>query len=163
MAGVKVTDLPSLAAADPTDIMYIVDAASDQSKKIEIQNIYDGLPQFASGQFTPTISNVNPVATGVNPQFGYYHRVGNIVSMSFFFELQFDVLDTQVSFEFDLPIASIFTSSKDIIGTITADDTTLIDGLYLQASGNNGGMTCTTNTAGAGFQYIRAFFQYEIK
>jgi hypothetical protein len=163
MAGVKVTDLTTLGAADPADVFYIVDTSINQSRQIEVQDIYSGMPQFASGQFTPTISSVNPVATIVNPQLGYYNRVGNIVSMSFFFELQFDVLDTQVSFEFDLPIASIFTSSKDIIGTITSDDTTLIDGLYVQASGNNGGMTCNTNTAGAVFQYIRAFFQYEIK
>lgn len=164
MAGVKVTDLPSLASADPTDVMYIVDAASDQSKKIEVQDIYSGMPQFASGSFTPTISNVNPVATAINPQYGYYSRVGNIVSMSFFFELQFDALDIQATFDFDLPIASTFTSPKDIIGIISADDliTALFTGV-VQAAGNVGSMTCTTSTQGAAYQYIRAFFQYEIK
>jgi hypothetical protein len=163
MAGVKVTDLPALGTAASDDIMYIVDTSTNTSKQIEVQDIYDGLPQFASGQFTPTISNVNPVATIANPQLGYYHRVGNIVSMSFFFELSFDVLDNQVTFDFDLPIASTFTSSKDIIGTITSDDTTLIDILYLQATGNIGTVTCNTNTAGSSIQYIRAIFQYEIK
>ena len=164
MAGVKVTDLTTLGAADPADVFYIVDTSINQSRQIEVQDIYSGMPQFASGSFTPTISNVNPVATGINMQYGYYTRVGNIVSMSFFFELQFDALDNQVTFDFDLPIASTFTSPKDIIGIVSADDliTVLFTGV-VSAGGNVGNMTCTTSTAGSSYQYIRAFFQYEIK
>ena len=164
MAGVKVTDLTTLGAADPADVFYIVDTSINQSRQIEVQDIYSGMPQFDSGQFIPTISNVNPVASGINVQYGYYSRVGNIVSMSFFFELQFDALDIQVDFDFDLPIASTFTSSKDIIGIVSADEiiTALFEGV-VQAAGNLGTMTCRTSTQGTGYQYIRTFFQYEIK
>ena len=57
MAGVKVTDLTTLGAATATDILYIVDAVADQSKQIQVQNIYDGLPQFDSGTYSATVAN----------------------------------------------------------------------------------------------------------
>ena len=43
MAGVKVTDLPSLAAADLADIFYVVDSSGNESKKVDLQTIADAL------------------------------------------------------------------------------------------------------------------------
>lgn len=43
MAGVKVTDLPSLAAADLADIFYVVDASSNESKKVDLATIANAL------------------------------------------------------------------------------------------------------------------------
>jgi hypothetical protein len=57
MAGVKVTDLTPLATAASDDIFYIVDTSSNTSKQIEVQDIYSGMPQFASGTYTPVVSN----------------------------------------------------------------------------------------------------------
>ena len=116
-----------------------------------------------SGVFTPTPSNINPSTTTINTQNGFYQRVGNIVTMSFFFELAFDVSDNNVTFEFDLPIASTFTSSKDIVGTVVPDSTADWLESYIQAVGNNAGITFTTATAGSTYTYVRAIFQYEIK
>ena len=165
MAGVKVTDLSTLGAADPTDIMYIVDTTANQSKQIEVQDIYSGMPQLDSGTFTPTISNITPNTTAIAEQNGYYQRVGNIVSMSFFFELQFDAGDDDVTFEFSLPIASDFTSQKDLIGVVVPDTTTDWVSSYVQAdvSSNNGFIRFISSTSGSIYSYIRVYFQYEIK
>ena len=43
MAGVKVTDLPSLAAADLADIFYVVDSSGNESKKVDLQTIANAL------------------------------------------------------------------------------------------------------------------------
>jgi hypothetical protein len=165
MAGVKVTDLTTLGTADANDIMYIVDTTANQSKQIQVQNIYDGLPQLDSGTFTPTISNITPSTTAITEQNGYYQRIDNIVSMSFFFELQFDPGDNDVTFEFSLPIASDFTSQKDLIGVVVPDTTTDWVLSYVQAdvSSNNGVIRFQSSTSGSNYAYIRAYFQYEIK
>ena len=73
MAGVKVTDLTTLGAADATDVMYIVDTSANQSKQIEVQDIYSGMPQFESGSFTPVISDEQDVV-GVSVDGGYIHE-----------------------------------------------------------------------------------------
>jgi len=39
MAGIKVTDLPSLTTAESNDILYIVETSTNTSKKIEVQNL----------------------------------------------------------------------------------------------------------------------------
>ena len=43
MAGVKVTDLPVLSAADLADIFYVVDASGNQSKQVDLQTIANAL------------------------------------------------------------------------------------------------------------------------
>jgi hypothetical protein len=43
MAGVKVTDLPVLSAADLADIFYVVDASGVQSKQVDLQTIANAL------------------------------------------------------------------------------------------------------------------------
>jgi hypothetical protein len=43
MAGVKVTDLPVLSAADLADIFYVVEASANQSKQVDLQTIANAL------------------------------------------------------------------------------------------------------------------------
>ncbi len=118
MAGVKVTDLTTLGTADATDILYIVDTTANQSKQIQVQNIYDGLPQFESGTFTPTVSGVvNSISVTVLK--GIYSRVGDVVTVSVLVDATFDTLQNQGGFELSLPIASNFTDANDCIGTPT--------------------------------------------
>lgn len=165
MAGVKVTDLTTLGVADPTDVMYIVDTSANQSKQIEVQNIYSGMPQFESGTFTPTVSNETPNTTSILVLPAFYQKVGNIVTMSVFFEVIFGVSDTQVTFNIDLPVSSNFTNVKDIQGCIVPDVWSDFIGSSVVANDtlDLAEITITTATAGTSYTYVRAVFQYEIK
>jgi hypothetical protein len=120
MAGVKVTDLTTLGTADPTDIMYIVDTTANQSKQIQVQNIYDGLPQFSSGNFTPVISGENDCTASCLR--AIYSRVGNIVTCSYYMSITLDPTFTIGSYNISPPVGSDFTNARDafgVIGTIT--------------------------------------------
>jgi hypothetical protein len=117
MAGVKVTDLTTLGTADPTDIMYIVDTTANQSKQIEVQNIYDGLPQFESGNYTPTISGENECTASVLR--ALYSRVDNIVTMSIYLDVDLDAGFAVGSFNISPPVGSTFTNARDAFGIIT--------------------------------------------
>ena len=117
MAGVKVTDLTTLGTADPTDIMYIVDTTANQSKQIQVQNIYDGLPQFASGNFTPVVSGENDCVASVLR--ALYSRVDNIVTMSIYFDIDLDAGIDAGSFNISPPVGSTFTNVRDAFGVIT--------------------------------------------
>ena len=117
MAGVKVTDLTALGTADPTDIMYIVDTTANQSKKIEVQDIYSGMPQFESGNYTPTISGANDCTPSVLR--ALYSRVDNIVTMSIYLSVDLDPTFTTGSFNISPPVGSTFTSPRDAFGVIT--------------------------------------------
>jgi hypothetical protein len=117
MAGVKVTDLSTLGAATPTDILYIVDAVADQSKQIQVQNIYDGLPQFESGNFTPTISGENDCTVSVLR--ALYSRVDNVVTMSVYLDIDLDAGVDTGSFNISPPVGSTFTNARDAFGVIT--------------------------------------------
>ena len=117
MAGVKVTDLTTLGTADPNDVMYLVDPTANQSKKIEVQNIYDGLPQFASGNFTPTVSGENDCTVSVLR--ALYSRVNNIVTCSYYLDLALDPTFTIGSFNISPPVATDFANPRDAFGVIT--------------------------------------------
>ena len=117
MAGVKVTDLTTLGTADPTDIMYIVDTTANQSKQIEVQNIYDGLPQFESGEFTVVPSGENDCT--ITPIRGLYSRVGNIVTCTINIEVQITNSVDVCSFNFAPPVASNFAVAKDCAGIVS--------------------------------------------
>jgi hypothetical protein len=129
MAGVKVTDLTPLATAANDDIFYIVDTSSNTSKQIEVQDIYSGMPQFASGTFTPVESNVSNNAT-VSVYAGTYSRVGDVVTMAFRMDVQMDTAETATVFNLSIPVASNFTSRYHLNGTVTANseiDTCVIE------------------------------------
>jgi hypothetical protein len=117
MAGVKVTDLTALASAASDDVMYIVDSSSNQSKKIEVQDIYSGLPQFESGSFTPVISD--EVDCNVTVLRGIYSRVNDVVTMSLYLGIALDVVEGTGTFNVDLPVASTFANARDCYGTAT--------------------------------------------
>ena len=162
MAGVKVTDLTTLGTADPSDIMYIVDATANQSKQIEVQNIYSGLPQFESGTFTPTVSNetFNEVVT---PLAAYYSRVNDVVTCTYFLDVALDATETEADFELSLPVASNFTNLKDLVG-IVAHDAVPADlvqwGLQAETANNTAKIYLRNATMGNAFQYIYITVQY---
>jgi len=117
MAGVKVTDLTTLATADPADVFYIVDSSSNQSKQIEVQNIYSGMPQFESGSFTPTFSD--EVDCNVTALRGIYSRVNDVVTMTLYLSIALDTPAGVGTFNVALPVASTFANARDCYGTAT--------------------------------------------
>ena len=167
MAGVKVTDLTALGTAASDDIFYIVDTSSNQSKKIEVQNIYDGMPQFDSGTYTPVVSGEN---NGVVVTFakGFYSRVGTIVTVSFLLDVQLDALETTGSFNLDLPIASSFGGDKDYVSTMwTLNPTELTystQGSYSAADSVNDKISVYVESVSVGYNYSYLYItgQYEI-
>jgi len=165
MAGVKVTDLTTLGAADPTDIMYIVDAAANQSKQIQVQNIYDGLPQLDSGRYSATAANETGGTVDSTQYDGIYSRVGNVVTFTIIIDITMDVASTNITFNLSIPIASAFTGQKQAYGvctgnaevstfTVSSDDGTL---------GNAGDIyiNLVTNTS-TSLAYFGITVQYEI-
>lgn len=69
---------------------------------------------LASGVWTPTVSaETNLIAT---PQFATFIKVGNIVSCSIQLEIQFAAAENSGGFELSLPVASNFTSQKELFG-----------------------------------------------
>jgi hypothetical protein len=97
--------------------MYIVDTSSNTSKQIEVQNIYAGMPQFASGSFTPTISD--EVDCTVTPLRGIYSRVNDVVTMTLYLSIALDNAAGIGTFNVALPVASTFATARDCYGTAT--------------------------------------------
>lgn len=162
MAGVKVTDLTTLGVADPTDVMYIVDTSSNQSKQIEVQDIYSGMPQFESGTFTPTVSN-ETFSEIVSPLAAYYSRVNDVVNCTFYLEVALDGAQTSAQFELSLPVATTFANAKDLVGIIAhnADYTELVNwNLSANTVNNTANIGLEAVTTGYNYQYIYITVQY---
>jgi len=119
MAGVKVTDLPALGTAAPDDILYIVDTTADQSRKIEVQNLFGGLPDIGGGDFTSsaTISGENDCT--VTCLRALYSRVNNIVTCTYYLSIGLDLGFTTGSFNIAPPVTSSFTNARDAFGVLT--------------------------------------------
>ena len=164
MAGVKVTDLPALGTAAIDDVMYIVDTSTNTSKQIEVQNIYDGMPQLESGVYSATVSGENNGVV-VNIAKGFYSRVGTIVTVSFLLDVQLDTGETTGSFNLDLPIASNFVSDKDYTGTIWyKDPSELLADSYSESDAANQKISVflKSNTPALNYQYLKITGQYQI-
>jgi hypothetical protein len=164
MAGVKVTDLITLGTADPADIMYIVDSSSNQSKQIEVQNLYAGMPQFESGAFTPTVSDeTNNVL--VTPIQAFYQRVDNVVNCSYFLQVDLDTGETNGTFNLSLPVASNFTQPKQLFGIVAHNNNpTELVSWNLSADTTNDKCTVSVQSVSTayGYQFIYIVAQYEV-
>ena len=167
MAGVKITDLGTLTTAVDADLLYIVDVSDTSqspegtSKQIELGNM------FSSGTYTPTFSGeVNGII--VTPNSATFIKVGNIVTVSAQLDITMDTGEVTGSFEMSLPVASDFTSPKNLFGLmqysfgpgILAE----IVGLTIGAETTNN--TCFVDlvvaTATANLTYCTIQFQYEV-
>jgi hypothetical protein len=162
MAGVKVTDLTTLGTADAADIMYIVDTSANQSKQIEVQNLYAGMPQFESGSFTPVFTNETNSPVLLTSVGGQYVRINDIVIMSFRFNVQMNAGFNSTDFNFSLPIASTFTNLYELLGTNSRPSNLNGCSVYADITNNLG--TCAVNTTSNG-QTVNALAiiaQYQI-
>ena len=166
MAGVKVTDLSTLGAADPTDIMYIVDTTANQSKQIEVQDIYSGMPQLDSGTYSATVANETGGTVDSTNYEGIYTRVGNVVTFTIPIDITMDGGSSAIDFNLSIPIASAFTGQKQAYGVCTGNDEVSTfevrsdDGTF--GTGGEIYINLVTNTAAISLTYFTITVQYVI-
>ena len=146
MAGVKVTDLTSTSTAAANDVFYIVDTGSNTSKQIEVQDIYSGMPQFASGSFTPAISD--EVDCNVTVLKGIYSRVDNVVTMTLYLNIVLDNVAGVGSFNVALPVASTFATARDCFGTATLMTNPIDNMTYYIISADTANNKCLVEVEG---------------
>ena len=167
MAGVKITDLVTITEAASADLLYIVDVSNTTqspegtSSQIEVGNM------FSSGTYTPTVSGVvNSIL--VTPNAATFIKVGGIATVSIQLSIVLDTGETTGSFELSLPVASNFTSPKNLFGLMqySVGPGTLaeIDLLDIRAETTNN--TCLVEievlTAAKTMDYCTLQFQYEV-
>ena len=165
MAGIKVTDLPVLGAAAPDDVMYIVDTSTNTSKQIEIQDVYDGMPQFESGDFTSSVVISNEFQCDAECLRALYSRVNNIVTCTYYLSIGLDATFTSGGFNISLPVPTNFSNARDafgVIGTITDPYAELYSSIIGADTVNNElGINIEVLTAGGGITFV-ANVQYII-
>ena len=167
MAGVKITDLATITSAASDDLLYIVDVSNTTqspqgtSSQIEVGNM------FSSGTYTPTFSGyVNGIV--VAPNSATFIKVGSIVTCSIQMEITLDAGETTGAFEMSLPVASNFTSNKNLFGLMqwSTQGISLAEIVGLDIIAETTNNTCfidiTTATAAANMQYVNMQFQYEV-
>ena len=165
MAGVKVTDLTTLGAADANDIMYIVDTTANQSKQIQVQDIYSGMPQFDSGFITLTASNETNGATASASVYpAIYNRVNDVVTFTIPLNVQLGVSNDDTNFSLSIPIASNFNLVKQAFGLSSPAENLLAveiysdDGSFGAAGSINVYVKAASN--GLSFAYLTITVQY---
>jgi hypothetical protein len=163
MAGVKITDLGTLTTPVDADLLYIVDVSDTSqspqgtSKQIEMGNM------FTSGTYTPTFS-AETNGIDVTPNAATFIKVGSIVTCSIQLEIVLDTAQTTGTFEMSLPVASNFTSPKNLFGLMQYFDMVeIVNATILAEITNN---TCAIDievaTAAIDMQYVNIQFQYEV-
>ena len=167
MAGVKITDLVTITSAASDDLLFIVDVSNTTqspegtSSQIEVGNM------FSSGTYTPTFSGyVNGIIVSVNS--ATYIKVGNIATVSAQLAIQLDTGEVDGAFEMSLPVASDFTSTKNLFGLMqySVGPGTLAEieqlSIYAETTNNTCFVDIQTLTAAISMQYCTIQFQYEI-
>ena len=167
MAGVKITDLATITSAASDDLLYIVDVSNTTqspegtSSQIEVGNM------FSSGTYTPTVSGVvNSIL--VTPNSATFIKVGSIATVSIQLSIVLDTAQTTGSFELSLPVASDFTSPKNLFGLMqySVGPGTLAEIEFLDIRAETTNNTCLVDiqvlTAAISMDYCTLQFQYEV-
>ena len=117
-----------------------------------------------SGVYTPTASAETNLTTFSYPS--TFIRVGNIVNAFVLIDITLDVAEDTGSFELSLPVASNFTTNKQLQGVIqwSKDGTSLaeITAIDIISSGSIMQVSITTATTNADLTSCVIAFQYEI-
>lgn len=145
MASRKLTQLPTATEVTALDKIYIVDVSDTTESpqgtskqaviselpssgitsitstdgSISVDNTDPNAPDLSiqSGDFLPTITSITGGAS-VNVSSGFYYRSGaDYVTMIFGCDVSMGVSSVSTSFKFDLPIASNFSNSRQLLGT----------------------------------------------
>jgi len=164
MAGVKITDLITITSAASDDLLYIVDVSNTTqspegtSSQIEVGNM------FSSGSYTPTASAETNLVTLSYPS--TFIRVGNIVNAFVLIDITLDVAEDTGSFELSLPVASNFTTNKQLQGVIQWSKAGIslaeITAIDIISSGSIMQVSITTANDNATLESCVIAFQYEI-
>jgi hypothetical protein len=148
MAGVKITDLGTLATAASDDLLYIVDISDTSqspqgtSKQIEVGNLVAN----TSAAFAPVLSTLSGAIVSTGGPDGVYSKIGNAVTLTFIFNIELDfTINPTGTLNFTLPfsIGSGFGYGVAVIDTpeninvtisnntlkVNSDDLTLVLGL----------------------------------
>lgn len=162
MAGVKITDLGTLATAASDDLLYIVDISDTSqspqgtSKQIELGNI------VSSGSWTPTFATFVNAITDATLISAYYSRVGNIVTCSISLSIDVDFSnDNNGSVQFDLPFA---TTTNNCTGSLSSSNiSNQFNGAVRPVDTTLGRITMLSeDTLLASTYTCHAIFQYEV-
>ena len=125
MAGVKITDLGTLATAASDDLLYIVDVSDTSqspqgtSKQIEVTNMLATL-DIASGVFTPAYGDIMQITAPVLNYSGVWTRIGENITFGTQLSGDLSFAQTFGSFTITLPeIVNYFDGNNVsfIIGT----------------------------------------------
>lgn len=123
MAGVKITDLGTLATAASDDLLYIVDVSDTSqspqgtSKQIELGNVLD----FESGVFTPAYGDIMQITAPVLNYSGVWTRIGE--NITFGTQLSGDLSFAQTSGSFSITL-------PEIVNNFDGNNVSLIIGTY---------------------------------
>jgi hypothetical protein len=154
MAGIKVTDLPSLATAASDDILYIVDTSTNTSKKIEVGNVLD----FESGTWTPTLSGEDNACSNAAVTKAFYSRIGNIVTCTIYGSVDLDFFSfPEGTIQTTFPIAS---ATPNPIGSVSIANDKQFNG-YKNSTTRLVFRSSDTSFVTADVEFY-AVFQYEI-
>ena len=156
------TVVPTLA---PNSIIRAGIPLSDNFNATDVAVSLESL--FSSGSWTPTFSGyVNGISVTV--QSASYIKVGNIVTISALIGIQLDTSEVTGSFEMSLPVASDFTTSKQLFGLMqySYGPGTLAEIVTLEIGAETTNNTCfvalEVATPTATLNYCTLQFQYEV-
>ena len=122
---------------------------------------------FSSGTYIPTVSGVVN-AISATPNSATFIKVGGIVTCSIQLEITMDAGETTGAFELSLPVASNFTTAKNLFGLMqwSTNGISLAEIVGLNIGAETTNNTCfveiTTANATANMQYVNMQFQYEV-
>ena len=132
MAGVKITDLGTLATAASDDLLYIVDVSDTSqspqgtSKQIEVTNMLATL-DIASGVFTPAYGDIKQITAPVLNYSGVWTRIGENITFGTQLTGDLSLAQTSGSFSITLP---------EIVNNLGNDNISFIIGTYDNVTGN---------------------------
>lgn len=124
------------------------------------------IPTSTSGIYIPTISNeTNGIVVFSN--IGSFIKVGSIVNCFIQLEITTDILENSGSFQISLPVASNFTTPKDLMGLLQWSDNGVLAGITVltitaETTNNSCFVDIETLNLNQNMQYCVLNIQYQV-
>jgi hypothetical protein len=133
---------------------------------IELEEGISPMSQVQSGEWFPSITDIdasNPIVSVIRAN---YSRVGSIVTCSLFLDVTMGTGATQCIFGLSLPIPSVFAFVKDAFGIIAYNGGTPTEleswNIKAKLGSNEIAIELQSTTAEFNYQYLYAVLQYVI-